>query len=273
MNKMNKLTKIFMVLNVITILTATASAVIDLEDVGAALAPESHWVGEAPDALYTPVERTFSSGDAGFNQYLTDWGSMVSWSGFTYSNKTDTTTEGYTNDTSAYAETPGNTYGICYVDGYSGTPEINFNAESVISGVWITNTTYAYLSMLNGDGLAKKFGGDSGNDPDWLKLTITGTGNESSESLDFMLADFTFEDNSRDYIIDTWTWLDLSSLGQISKLTFAMSSTDNNDYGMVTPSYFALDNINGSADAAPVPEPAAIALLGLGAFLAAKRKK
>ena len=38
----------------------------------------------------------------------------------------------------------------------------------------LTNTTYAYYTMLNGNRFAKKFGGASGADPDWFKLTITG---------------------------------------------------------------------------------------------------
>jgi hypothetical protein len=38
-----------------------------------------------------------------------------------------------------------------------------------VTGAYFTNTTYAALSMLSGDSFAKKFGGASGDDPDWFK--------------------------------------------------------------------------------------------------------
>ena len=40
--------------------------------------------------------------------------------------------------------------------------------------VQLTNTTYTALSMLNGDSFSKKFGGSTGNDPDYLRLIIQG---------------------------------------------------------------------------------------------------
>jgi hypothetical protein len=271
--EMNGLKTVIMTLSAVTLITGQAQALVDFEDVGASLPAESHWMAPTPSELYTPVEETFTSNNTEFVQTVTNWDTMVSWSGFTYSNETDITTEGYTNDTSAYAGTPGNTYSVCYVDSYAGAQEIVFDIESTISGMWVTNTTYAYYSMLNGDGFAKKFGGEIGTDPDWFKLSITGTGSSGSETVDFMLADFTSENSSEDYIIDNWTWVDLSELGDVSTLSFALSSTDNNDFGMKTPAYFAFDNLNGSADSAPVPEPAALTLLGLGIAALLKRNR
>ena len=62
----------------------------------------------------------------------------------------------------------------------------------VIDGMYVTNGTYAYLSMLNGDAYAKKFGGVSGNDPDWFKLTIRKwyNGILANDSVTFYLADY-----------------------------------------------------------------------------------
>jgi len=62
------------------------------------------------------------------------------------------------------------------------------------------------------------------------------------------LADFRFEDNSMDYIVDEWTFIDVSSLGGGSsipktQLVFTLSSTDNGQFGMNTPAYFCLDDI------------------------------
>src|SRR5207249_4062813 len=110
----------------------------------------------------------------------------------------------------------------------------------------IANTTYAALSMLNGDSFAKKFGGASGNDPDYFLLTITGLDSQqhSTGSVDFYLADYRFANNAQDYIVSDWTTVDLSSLGlDTQTLSFGLTSSDVGDYGMNTPAYFALDNL------------------------------
>ena len=81
-------------------------------------------------------------------------------------------------------------------------------------------------------------------------------------SVDFYLADYRFADNSRDYIVDTWTQVDLSTLSDATVLTFAMESTDVGQFGMNTPSYFAVDGIH------LVPEPATLMLTVMGAVAA-----
>ena len=44
-------------------------------------------------------------------------------------------------------------------------------------------------------------------------------------------------------IVNTWEWFDWSYIEDADHIEFEMSSTDNNDYGMATPSYFCLDGI------------------------------
>jgi len=78
--------------------------------------------------------------------------------------------------------------------------------------------------------------------------------------------------NGQDYIVDEWTWIDLSGLGSVTNLEFSFTSTDNGAWGMNNPGYFAMDNFNGSALDAPVPEPMSIMLLGLGGLLLRRRK-
>lgn len=115
----------------------------------------------------------------------------------------------------------------------------------VVEGVYITNGVYPHGSMLNGDDFAKKFGGVSGDDPDFFRLDIQKFSNGvlSSEVIEFYLADFRFEDNSQDFIVDDWQWIDLSSLGNVDSLLFTLQSSDVGDFGINTPLFFCLDNL------------------------------
>ena len=185
----------------------------------------------------------FTSGNFRFfTDYTADWDS---WSGFAASTKTDATTSGYANQYSAItgkgvAGTAG--YAVAYPNPVS---TIAFK-DTVISGLYVTNNTYTYLSMKNGDAYAKKFGGESGNDPDWLLLTIKGfdTDGNSTGEVNVNLADFAYSNNANDYILNTWKWVNLQKLGRISKLEFSLRSTDNGNWGMNTPGYFCIDNLN-----------------------------
>jgi hypothetical protein len=101
--------------------------------------------------------------------------------------------------------------------------------------------------MKNGDQFSKKFGGESGNDPDFFKLMIEALNPEGNpiDTVYFYLADFRFADQSKDYILNKWTWVDLSQMKEAFKLRFSLSSSDNSNGFMNTPSYFCLDDLNG----------------------------
>ncbi len=186
----------------------------------------------------------FISGGITFlNSYNSEW---ASWSGFSVSNVTDNKTSGWGNQ---YSAVPGkgaigtSNYAVAYNGG--GLPEINF-AGGVLSGLYITNSTYAYLSMKNGDDFSKKFGGIDGTAPDWFKVSMAGISEKGDTTgiVEYYLADFRFENNNEDYIVDEWKWIDLSSLGKITKIRFSLSSSDNGDWGMNTPAYFCIDQVN-----------------------------
>lgn len=197
---------------------------------------------------------------------LESWGE--SWSGWAVSTKKDTQTAGFTNQFSAY--TGGGYDGSeTYAVGF-GNHNIRANnlGDLLISGFYITNSTYAYLSMKEGDQFAKKFGGEDGSDPDFFKVTIKGMKDGTvKDTLDFYLADFRFEDNSKDYIIDQWTWVDLAFMGAgLDSLTFTYASSDVGNFGINTPKYICVDNITTNlhtstdeidADIAIFPNPTA----------------
>ncbi|HUU92073.1 MAG TPA: DUF4465 domain-containing protein [Phycisphaerae bacterium] len=243
-----------------------------------ALAPESHWNGEPTVSMPAGFKAEYSTqfGPARFNTYYTvDVSSgWPFWAGWAYSNETDTTTGGYGNQFSAIpgGGQSGSTYGVAYYDTWTWPPTIptvTWPQAATLATAYVTNTTYAYLSMHDGDAYAKKFGGSTGSDPDWFLLTITGkNGSAVQGTVEVYLADYRFADNSRDYILNTWTPVDLSGLGPVTSLEFTLSGSDLDLWGNLnTPAYFALDTLT--------PEPATLCLLagGVGAVLLRRRSR
>jgi hypothetical protein len=209
---------------------------VDFEDL--TLAGDSYWNGSDGSEGFESGIMSFPN--ANYGSYWSDW---------SYSNMTDVTTAGSTNQYSAITgkgfdpENKGDKiYGVA--NAYNVT-EVKFkdDATYALSGFFVTNSTYAALSMEQGDAFAKKFGGTDGNDADWFKLTVKGMKDDKETgSIDFYLADFRFDDNIKDYIVKTWQWVDLSTLGNVDALKFNLSSSDTGDYGMNTPAYFCADN-------------------------------
>lgn len=220
---------------------------------------DSAWFGQDQvtdgDTVYVEGGQTFEL------NYNSTWQSFT---GFAVSSWTDNLTPGWANQYSAMPGEGANNsdqYAVCYVSQWSNN-RVWTNAEpgKVFQSIDVTNTAYAYYSMLNGDAFAKPFGADTAangqidgtNGEDWFMLTIYPIGTDSlhtGDSLNFNLADYTFADNSQDYIIDEWTTIDLLSnlpqdQGNVIGLDFVLSSSDTTGgFGMNTPAYFALDNV------------------------------
>ncbi len=204
------------------------------------LAQDSFWNGSA-----SPLGSSFKSGNAIFsNYYDTSYGGF--WSdGWAYSNMTDSTSPGFNN---LFSAKPGKGFANSanYAIGQQNAI-IRLSGKAlgkVVSGFYITNSTYAYYSMRDGDFISKKFGGDTGTDKDYFKLKIQKYygGALSNDSVVFYLADFRSADSTKDYIVNNWRWVDLTSLGNVDSLTFKLSSSDNGQFGMNTPAFFCMDN-------------------------------
>ena len=224
---------------------AKSQQVIDLENLS--LPADSFWNGSDNSGHFVANQI------ATFPNSFVDWGGgMTSWSGFAYSNKLDTMTQSYSNQYSCYAGyqlSGSHIFGISYNASDWNTGQlipniVSFSTVIQPSSIMVTNSTYAALTMKNGDAYSKKFGGDTGNDPDWFKLTIIGMLDSNvTGTVDFYLADYRFSDNTQDYIVKDWQSIDLTSLGNINKLAFTLSSSDTGAYGINTPTYFCFDNI------------------------------
>ncbi|MCE3295938.1 MAG: hypothetical protein K0R65_1652 [Crocinitomicaceae bacterium] len=178
------------------------------------------------------------------------WGDY--WNGFSYSNMTDVVTAGFENQYSAYAGSGANgsaVYGVFYPEGV-----ITLQGPAQMDSIKITNTTYAALTMLNGNAFSKVFGSpndaqgtpDGTNGEDFLRVWIIALDGAMAhtDSVEFYLADYRFADNSQDYIVNNWVNVDLSSFGFVSGLTFRFESSDMSFGYINTPTYFALDDLH-----------------------------
>lgn len=182
---------------------------------------------------------SFTTGGASFQHKYSGY-----WSGgFSYTNKYDSSTVGFTNLYGVKPLKGYNNSNIYVVGQHNGV--INLSSPSnTVGGFYITNTTYAYKSMKLGDSFAKKFGGVSGNDPDFFKVTVRGYkgGVLLADSVPFYLADFRFANNTLDYLVDTWQWVNTATLGNVDSLKFFMFTSDNGSFGPNTPLFFGIDD-------------------------------
>jgi hypothetical protein len=215
--------------------TAKSQQFVGFEDL--TLATDTFWNGSDLSGQFTSNTVIFNNDYAGY------------WKGgFGYSNMTDITTAGYTNSFSCIkGEGAGNSNNYAVFTNLD-TTALTIPVATTYDGFWINNSTYAYLSMKNGDSFAKKFGDslNSSGTPypslgkDWFKLTIKG---ENNDSVEFYLADFRGPD-STDYIVKDWTYVSLAGLDRSSrKLSFKFSSSDTGTYGVNTPKYFCMDSL------------------------------
>ncbi|MBA3665608.1 MAG: DUF4465 domain-containing protein [Bacteroidetes bacterium] len=199
----------------------------------------------APNSFYKDTNSVpFQSTTAIFRHEWTN-GQFAYWSGgFSYTNKNDTTNGNFNN-----------VYNCRAFKGYNNSAKYATGQDhgiiamkapyDKVDGFYITNTNYAYKSMKFGDSFAKKFGGATGNDPDWFKITLKGflNGAMKSDSATFYLADYRFANNSSDYIVENWQWFNTAILGEVDSVKVFMYSSDVGQFGINTPLFFSMDDL------------------------------
>ena len=188
---------------------------------------------------------SFTSGDFEFATGCDS--SYNSWWFFGYANSSET---GYESLADQWNNIVGGgydgskNYGVAYASSWYGPCQVTLLTEpTVVPGFYITNSSYAYTSMMDGDSYAKKF--DLG---DWFLLTITGydAADKVTGTKEYYLADL--RDASKAYIINDWRYVDLSGLGKVAKIGFELSSSDTGADGMNTPAYFCFDDFGAEGE-------------------------
>jgi len=159
--------------------------------------------------------------------------------GIVCSSKNDTLKAGYLNEYSVMAGSGAfnsKQFGVVYSPG-SFTCPANGNGSYSIKSIMVTNSTYAYLDMKNGTPFVSKVFTTG----DWFKVIIKGFKNKNqTNSVDVYLADFR---NGKSEILKSWEKVDLSLLGQVDSVAFNFDSSDKGTFGVNTPSYVCIDNI------------------------------
>lgn len=210
------------------------------------------------NSAYSPTTSTpFQTSNAVFEY---DWNSSFSfWSGgFSYTNKYDSVTAGFSNLYGVRA-LKGVNNSATYVVAQDGATIKLSAPHNTVTGFYVTNTTYAYKAMAKGDAFSRKFGDTTGTGsgttipqgsyPDFFKIIVKGYHNGvlKNDSVEVFLANFTFTNNAQDFILDSWSFVNTSILGTVDSIQFHMLSSDTGAFGINTPLFFALDNFGTSA--------------------------
>lgn len=167
------------------------------------------------------------------NTYYEAWGSWY-WAGFAFSTVSNVVANSYTNQYAAAQGFP-RAYAVGYDDGRHAAPEIRFALPAAPRSVLLDNTTYAALTIRDGNGFARPFGS---NDAFVLTLTAYDLDGRALAATNHYLADFRA---GRAFIQTNWTKLDLSWMPpEVAALVATLETTDMGPYGPNTPTYFAL---------------------------------
>jgi len=214
------------------------TVVVDFEDVK--LDTTGYWNGsdKAGTLINGSYSGSFQSSSANLqflNTFIpSTWGDY--WAGLACSSKNDTLTAGYNNQYSVIAGSgalKSAKFGLAYDTATINIP--NTTATTEIKSIMLTNSTYAYFEMKNG-GFGKKF-----TTGDWFKVIIKGYFDATETgAVEFYLADFR---DGKSKLLKIWEKVDLSSLGKVNKIQFTFDSSDKGMFGVNTPKYVCLDNI------------------------------
>ena len=165
--------------------------------------------------------------------YIPSW---ASWTGFAVSNRTETSFASITpdqfNNITGKAHS-GNNYCVVYPFG----EEIEFDKPVTVKGFWYTNDAWTVDAILNGDGMSPgKFEAE-----DWLTCFVMPTPAEGMGGARYEIS----LAKDGDYVKE-WKYCDLRDVDafkNIKSISFGFDGSKKNDYGMTTPTYICIDDI------------------------------
>lgn len=211
---------------------ACFAQVVDFEDL--TLENEnSSWIGDDGTGQFTSSYLTL------YNDYDSQWGS---WQGFAYTNGTDAETESSTNLSSCVGHGAGNS--ATYVTGYVGSDwmgdfspiPVGMKINTEVAGNFAHRGAYFCMPVALKKYVDREY--PSGHFYYKLKASAYANGTLVGER-EIMMADFSGENS---YMMDDWTYVDLSWIENADSLNFIALSDDANAYGILTPAYFNMDD-------------------------------
>ena len=201
-----------------------------------------------PEAGYLDAELLGAFKNDGItftSEWISEYGGYSN-GGIYPSNLNDSQTTGILNQYSSYPKPEGNFAVVHYNDYVSSTEGNNATfilpEPTMVEYVRVANSTYTYWAIKTGDdgfGSCRAY-----KDGDWFKVTFTGYNacGENLGSVDYYLADFR---DGKSFIEKSWANVSLVSLGkEVHKVSISFSGTDIGDYGLNTPTYCVIDEID-----------------------------
>lgn len=212
------------------------------------LPAESYWWGDT----VPNYKNTFYSGSYSFANSMIPY--SQTWGLFGYSNKTsksfdpDQFITDQFNSVVGHGVNGSSNYAVVYpshVMGHTMVVPTHKPQGDSIRGCYVTNNAWVKYVSIHGTGTDSK-GKQDKHTPfttgDWVKLTAKA---DNGKSVSFYLADYRSSNPADHYLIESWQWLDLRSLGVVKNVTFTMDGTRHNQYGTTIPTYFCMDDFGG----------------------------
>lgn len=129
--------------------------------------------------------------------------------------------------------------GNIYAVGHMNSTILQKEPKQYLLGFNVSNTTYAFNSMALGDDFGRKF--SSENQDSFILVISAYKFGILTQNIRLVLADFRGNDPNKHFILDTWQRVQFDYYPD--SVQFTMLSSDNGQWGMNTPGFFAIDEI------------------------------
>lgn len=163
------------------------------------------------------------------------WGMGYGWDkGIAISNYVDATATSFDKQLSVPVSNGSRNFAVLWENG----SELTF-ADGKAHAIKCMDVINTSLTLYN----IKKECGDGY----YFKVKAIGHNGLSRKTVEIKLAE------GENYI-DAWTTIDLSALGQVKRVEFQFDGTNKNSAGLLTPKYFAFDNVKVEVDATAIED-------------------